>query len=397
MRTARLVFLSLFAMMPRSGPSPVAPDAPALVTLLRVPHGGIQPQAAVDSRGVLHLLYFAGEPRGGNLFYVRSPDYGQTFSAPIRVNSQNGSAIAIGTIRGGQLAVGRDGRVHVAWNGSDTASPRGLINPSNAQPSAPFLYTRSNAEGTAFEPQRNLTRRSYGLDGGGSIAADAAGHVYAAWHAQPAGGVGGEDHRAVWVARSTDDGATFGDEQQVSREPTGACSCCGVTLAAGPGNRLYLLYRSATSLTHRDIYLLGSDDKGLSFHGSRVQPWDIAACPMTSMSVASADSRVIAAWETAGQVYRGEVDRTGTHIPSPVAAPGEGANRKHPRIAANASGGMLFLWTEGTAWARGGSLAWQVLDAAGRPAASTGTVSGVPVWSFGAAAARPDGGFVVFY
>ena len=309
MRTARLVFLTLFAMMARSGAFAVSPDPPALVTLVRVPQGGIQPEVVVDSRGILHLLYFAGEPRGGNLFYVRSPDYGQTFSAPIRVNSQEGSAIAIGTIRGGHLAVGRDGRIHVAWNGSDTASPRGLINPVNNQPSAPFLYTRSNAAGTAFEPQRNLTRRSYGLDGGGSIAVDAGGNVYAAWQAQPAGGVGGEDHRTVWVARSTDEGATFGDEQQASPEPTGACSCCGVTLLAGPGNRLYLLYRSATSLIRRDIYLLESGDSGRSFRGARVQPWDIAACPMTSMSLASAGPRVIGAWETAGQVYRGDVNQ----------------------------------------------------------------------------------------
>src|SRR5438067_6899265 len=50
------------------------------VALVRVPQGGIQPEAAVDSHGTLHLLYFAGEPRGGNLFYVRSTDYGRTFS-----------------------------------------------------------------------------------------------------------------------------------------------------------------------------------------------------------------------------------------------------------------------------------------------------------------------------
>jgi hypothetical protein len=397
MRTVRLVLFALLALVPRSGAIAVAPDARAAVTVVRVPHAGIQPQVVVDSRGVLHLLYFAGNPQAGNLFYVRSADYGQTFSAPIRVNSQDGSAIATGTIRGGQLAVGRGGRIHVAWNGSDAASPRGLTNPANNQPSAPFLYARSNPEGTEFEPQRNLTRRSYGLDGGGSIAADAAGNVYAAWHAQPAGGVGGEDHRRVWLARSTDEGATFRDEQEAWREPTGACGCCGVSLFAGSSNTLYLLYRAATSLTHRDIYVLRSGDKGASFRGSRVQPWEIAACPMSSMSLIASGSRVIGAWETAGQVYFGDVDTSGSRIASPAAAPAEGPNRKHPRLAASASGAMLFLWTEGTAWARGGSLAWQVFDPAGHPAGPTGTAPGLPVWSFGAAAGRPDGGFVVFY
>src|SRR5215831_15178717 len=73
------------------------------VVLVRVPGNGIQPEAVVDSRGIMHVLYFAGDPQAGDLFYVRSKDYGQTFFAPVRVNSQPGSAIAIGTIRGGQI------------------------------------------------------------------------------------------------------------------------------------------------------------------------------------------------------------------------------------------------------------------------------------------------------
>jgi hypothetical protein len=367
------------------------------VTLLRVPNGGIQPEAVVDKYGTLHLLYFSGEPRAGNLFYVRSTDNGSTFSKRVRVNSQEGSAIATGTIRGGQLAVGGDGRVHIAWNGSDTAMPRGLVNPANDQPSAPFLYARSTAGGTAFEPQRNLTRRSYGIDGGGSIAADTAGNVYAVWHALAVGGAKGEDHRLVWIARSTDQGATFAEEEPVWSDPTGACGCCGVRMFAGPSNILYLLYRSATQMTHRDIFLLESNDRGRTFRGSRVQPWEIGACPMTSMSIAAAGSRVFGAWETAGQVYFGEVDPKAASIPTPIAAPGDAATRKHPRLATNANGDVLFVWTEGTAWSRGGSLAWQVFDRSGRATDIKGTAQGVPVWSFAAPIARSDGRFTIVY
>jgi hypothetical protein len=367
------------------------------VVLARVPHSGIQPEATLDGHGVLHLIYFTGEPGAGDIFYVRSKDYGQTFSTPVRVNSQPGSAIAIGTIRGGQIAVGRNGRLHVAWNGSDQASPKGLTNPANGQPSAPFLYARSNADGTGFEPQRNLTTRSYGVDGGGSIAADADGNVYAAWHSLAAGGAAGEDHRLVWIARSTDDGATFAEEQPAWREPTGACGCCGVRMFAGPSNTLYLFYRSATAMTRRDIYLLESIDHGRSFRGSRVHPWEIAACPMSSMSIASAASRVFGAWETAGQVYFGQIDPKDARIPAPIAAPGESGARKHPRLATNANGDILFVWTEGTAWARGGSLTWQMFDASGRAASARGTAPGIPVWSFAAPIARPDGRFVILY
>jgi hypothetical protein len=367
------------------------------VEVVRVPHGGIQPEAFVDSRGLMHVLYFAGEPRAGDLLYVRSKDYGQTFSTPVRVNSQAGSAIATGTIRGGQIAIGRGGRVHVTWNGSDTAIPRGVPNPADGQPTSPFLYARSNAEGTQFEPQRNLTTRGYFVDGGGSIAADQSGNVYAAWHAAPVDGQPGEDHRLVWIARSTDDGATFGPEQPAWREPTGACGCCGVRMFAGPSNILYLLYRSATAMTHRDIFLLESTDQGRTFRGSRVQPWEIGACPMSSMSITSSASKVFGAWETAGQVYFGEIDSKGARIQPPIPAPGEGGTRKHPRLATNANGDVLFVWTEGTAWARGGSLAWQAFDSMGRATAAKGTTPGIPVWSFAAPIARPDGQFVILY
>jgi hypothetical protein len=368
------------------------------VVFVRVPDNGIQPEAVMDARGILHLLYFAGDPARGDLFYVRSKDYGDTFSTPVRVNSQPGSAIATGTIRGGQIAVGRVGRVHVTWNGSDAASPKGVRNPADGQPTAPFLYARSNADdGTQFEPQRNLTTRGYFIDGGGSIAADQRGNVYAAWHAAPVDGKPGEDHRLVWIARSTDDGATFTAEQPAWGEPTGACGCCGVRMLAGPSNTLYLLYRSATAMTHRDMFLLESTDLGRTFRGSRVQPWEIGACPMTSMSIASGASKVFGAWETAGQVYFGAIDSKGARIPTPVAAPGDGGTRKHPRLAVNASGGVLVLWTEGTAWARGGSLAWRLFDASGRATAVSGTVPGVPVWSFAASVIRPDGRFVIIY
>ena len=345
---------------------------------------------------MMHVLYFAGEPQAGDLFYVQSKDYGQTFSAPVRVNSQPGSAIAIGTIRGGQIAVGRGGRVHVTWNGSDSAKPQGVHNPANGQPTAPFLYARSNVEGTQFEPQRNLTTRGYFIDGG-SIAADASGDVYAAWHAAPVDGQPGEDHRLLWIARSTDDGATFAAEQPAWGEPTGACGCCGVRMFAGPSDTLYLLYRSATAMIHRDVFLLQSNDKGRTFRGSRVQPWEIGACPMTSMSITSSASRVFGAWETAGQAYFGEIDTKSARIPVAIPAPGEGGARKHPRLATNANGDVLFVWTEGTAWARGGSLAWQAFDSSGRATTIKGTAAGVPVWSFAAPIARPDGRFVVLY
>src|SRR5687767_11461858 len=81
-----------------------------LVTAMRVPDRGIYPQAAMDRDGVLHLVYFKGEPMHGDAFYVRSRDGGATFSKPVRVNSQAGSVMVTGTVRGPHLAIGRSCR-----------------------------------------------------------------------------------------------------------------------------------------------------------------------------------------------------------------------------------------------------------------------------------------------
>ena len=72
----------------------------ATVSIIHVPNGGIQPQV-VERDGVVHMIYFAGDAQKGDL------------------------SIAVGNIRGAQLAVGRNGRVHVAWNGTESTEQLG--------------------------------------------------------------------------------------------------------------------------------------------------------------------------------------------------------------------------------------------------------------------------------
>src|SRR5437867_336378 len=234
------------------------PPGPA-VKAMRVPDGGIQPQISVDSAGIVHMLYFKGDPQGGDIFYVKSTDAGDTFGKPIRVNSQAGSAVAIGSVRGAQVAIGKNNRVHVAWNGSSGAIPT----PGGTKNQAPFLYARLNDDGTAFEDQRNLMRTSAGLDGGGAIAADVAGHVCAVWHASDENGHEGEPYRKIWIARSNDDGKSFAVEREIPTLGTGVCACCGLSAHLGRDGTLYVLYRSASEVVHRDIHLLVSADRGV--------------------------------------------------------------------------------------------------------------------------------------
>jgi|CZKE01.1.fsa_nt_gi hypothetical protein len=365
------------------------------VRVLPVPHNGIQPQIAVADNG-LHLIYFAGDPKHGDVFYVKSDDVGGAFSSPIRVNTQAGSAIAIGSIRGAQISLGKRNRVHVAWNGSDLAEPRGPVNPEAGSPGSPMLYARLNDRGSAFEGQRNLIQETFGLDGGGSVAADRDGNVYVAWHGKAPGAGQGEAGREVWIARSADEGRTFAKERAVSPERTGACGCCALRLFADLHGVLYGLYRSATGNVHRDIYLLRSVDTGRSFSVARIHPWDINACPMSSMAFVEASNEVLGAWETQSQIFFAPVSHgMDAAKAAAIAPPGKNPKRKYPALARNGRGETLLAWVEGSGWQRGGVLGWQIFDRAGRPTVACSARRDVPVWSFPAVFSRPDEGFTI--
>jgi hypothetical protein len=361
----------------------------AQVGILRVPEGGIQPQTVMEPDGTLHMIYFTGDAAAGDIEYVcRSPGV-KDFSRPIRVNSQPASAVAVGTVRGPQMAVGRNGRVYVVWFGSAAARPRG---PGEA---TPVLFSRLNRAGTAFEPERSVMQYAVGADGGLSVAADRRGDVYVVWHAT--GKLPGEAHRRVVLARSTDDGKTIAREVPIAPESLGACGCCGMKAFVDRRGALYVLFRAAAGGVHRDMTLLVSNDLGRTFRSARVYPWQLDACPMTSADLTGAAKGVLAAWETAGEVYFADVEPASTKLSAAHAAPGQADDRKHPAIAANSNGETVMVWTEGTAWMKGGSLAWQVFDPQGRPIGSEGHAPNVPVWDAPSVFADPRGDFTIFY
>ncbi|MEP6943335.1 MAG: sialidase family protein [Betaproteobacteria bacterium] len=357
------------------------------VVLQRIPDGGLQPQVATDTKGHVHLVYFKGNPAAGNLYYVQSLDGGKTFGPALRVNSDPDSAIAVGNVRGAHVALGRNGRVHVAWMGSDAAPQKG------AKGAAPMLYARLADGGSAFEPQRNVIRETYGLDGGGTVSADPAGNVFVYWNGD--GEHRGEAGRRIFVVKSTDDGKTFGSEMPASAPGTGACSCCGLAAANDSKGNAYALYRSASD-TNRDMYFISSRDKGRTFQSTKIADWAINACPLTTAYLEETGAGVLSAWESQAQVYFSRVN-PGTLLPAdPVAAPGPAGGRKYPAVAAS-NGETILAWTEGMGWSKGGAVAWQVYDSSGRPTGDKGRVDGVPAWSLVAVFPRGAGGFTILY
>ena len=364
-----------------------SPAMPA-ITLLRTPHEGIQPQTWLDHDGVLHMIYFKGDASGGDIEYVSREPNQKNFRPPIRVNNEPRDVVAIGTVRGPQMALGRNGRVYVVWFGARPQFGGGTN-------SMPVFFSRLNDSHTAFEPERNLMQYAKGGDGGISVAADSRGNVYVVWHAM--GEQPGEDHRRVYLARSTDDGKTFAREVPVSPVTLGACGCCGMRAFADERGALFVVYRAATQSIHRDMTLLVSRDRGKTFRDTTLGPWEINACPMSTAYLSEGAKQVLAAWETAGQVYFESIDPMSLKLSSPVPAPGDSNRRKHPAVAAGANGRVLLAWTEGTGWLKGGSLSWQLFDSAGKLVSAEGHTPGVPVWGLPSVFADKRGNFTIVY
>jgi hypothetical protein len=145
------------------------------------------------------------------------------------------------------------------------------------------------------------------------------------------------------------------------------------------------------------MYLLTSNNHGRSFSVALLDKWKLNACPMSSAALIDGATGLLAAWETQGQVYFAPLDAKKPQAIAPISATGTAGKSRHPALAVNSRGETVLVWTEGTGWKRGGSLAWQLYDSQGKPMGEKGEAQGVPIWSFAAVIAEKDSNFTVIY
>lgn len=373
----------------------LAAQSHVILEILRIPDGGIQPRVEIGPSGTIHLVYFQGNPMEGDVFYVKRQSNSDEWSHPIQVNHRPGSAIAAGTIRGPQMALGRGERVHVAWMGSGKVSTP--AKEEGKHPTHPMLYTRLTNDRSSFEPERDVLTWTAGLDGGGTVAADGEGHVYVAWHGKPAHSSTNEYGRAVYVTHSANDGKSFDRETQANPHSTGACGCCGMRGFADSRGRLHLLYRMADEV-NRDMGHLISENQSRSFALYNVSPWQTQTCPMSSAAFAEGPAGILLATETEAKVDARLLQSKSKDLTTPSGIKPGTRNGKHPSIAINSQGDTLFVWSEGAGWKRGGTLKWELHDKSGQLLSTSGLdAKPIPEWSFCSAVNKADDSFVIVY
>jgi hypothetical protein len=333
----------------------------------------------------------------GDVFLATSRDGGRTFSAPVRVNSVEGTARINGEIAP-RVAVasgtGKEPIITVTWNAKGSATA--------------IMTARSRDGGRTFVEEKHLQKAdAIGDRGWQASALDSRGVLHSIWL----------DHRAMAASKTAGDRSEHKGEHDgvamaqrsalyyaangaAERELfSGVCYCCKTAMAAGPKGELYAAWRHVFAGNMRDMAFTMSRDGGKTFTPlMRVHQdgWSIQGCPDDGPAMAvDAKGAVHLVWPTVKNeqgVILYSTSRDGTTFGAPVRLPTLGGPKpSHPQVAITAAGRVFVAWDEVRDGVRraaiaaiGGSSTPQILGETTSYPVMTATTSGlVAVWTSG--------------
>lgn len=340
-----------------------------VVTLAVAGRANANVSLAAQGRFV-EAVWSAAAPGGEtDIFAATSRDAGQTFSAPVRVNTKAGDArvngeqpprVALRARAGGQPEVA------VVWT-TKAASGTVLLSATSTDGGRTFgastLVPGSDApgnrgwEGLGVGPDgrflsvwldhRKLADPQQQAMAGEHHHGDSASAKPAA--AAPKDGVAMAQLSQLYVAAL--DGSLAG-----KGVTGGVCYCCKTAIAAGSGNSLYLAWRHVYPNNMRDIAFTVSRDGGKTFAPPvRVSEdkWQLEGCPDDGPSMAvDPQGAVHIVWPSVVTENGGPVKalfhattRDGKAFTPRVRIPTQGM-ANHPQLAIDAKGTLAVTWDE---------------------------------------------------
>ncbi|HMI50373.1 MAG TPA: sialidase family protein [Candidatus Saccharimonadales bacterium] len=291
------------------------------------------PQIAVSSAGMISLLALYQDGATTRVGFTMSHDGGDHFM-PVKPVSGEGATISAHGENNPMMAVSSR-TVYALW---EQTQPDGVKD---------LVVARSLNAGQTFEvPVRVNDNKTPSFHGFASIAAGTNGDVYIAW-------LDGRDAPEspgtfdIYLARSTDRGATFGPNMRVARS---GCPCCRPYVALGKAGEVFVAWRKVFPGSIRDLVVSASNDGGQTFYRStRVAEdgWRIQGCPESGASLLASKDRLYVAWMTGGPDGRARIqlswsDDGGADFHAPLIASDDIRDSNHAALSQSETNRILL-------------------------------------------------------
>ncbi|GEM_PF-365655 len=215
-----------------------------------------------------------------------------------------------------------------------------------------LMFARSIRSGRNFEKPIRVTDKTTPSSNAFSYLGIAPnGDIYAVWldgRDRHAGGHGSHGSSGVYIAKSTDKGATFGKNIRVAAN---VCPCCRPTIAFGAKGEVYVAWR-AVDEDIRDIVIATSLDQAATF-GQPVRVafdnWKINGCPHTGPSMSVKGNRLYITWFSEGDSTNAGVrlawsDDGGKTFRQPVIASNGVLDANHPMLSLSEDGRLMIVF-----------------------------------------------------
>jgi PKD repeat protein len=290
----RALLLALLAALAVAGSLAIAPPAHAAAPVapwfgpnvyVNAPpaYSGYQPSIAAGSSGTLYLAYggWGGSTTGSDIFFSKSTDGGRTWTSPMRVNNDGGTAVQMDP----SLFVDAAGAIYVVWTDF-----RGLT--------SDIYFSKSTDGGLSFSANVRVNDIVTNTQVESDIAVDAAGLVHAVWTDNRNAATTGPD---IYYGNSTDGGLSFDPSQRVNND-AGAAEQARPAIGVAPDRSVYAVWDDPRNAARgRDVYFSKSTDLGGTWTPNIIVNDDvgniaqdnaaIAVDPAGSIFVTWADSR----------------------------------------------------------------------------------------------------------
>jgi hypothetical protein len=356
-RAARLVLALTASVTACSGER--TPSAPAVASAepariaLAVP-GRSNAAVSVAAFGrTVAAVWTASTDHVSDIYISVSSDGGATFGAPSRVNDIEGDARASGE-QPARVVVGYHGAVHVVWPGKRDG--RGVALYAGSKDGGRTFSRAVAVAGAALTGARGWHSIALGHDGGVHLAWLDGRNVPPMTHAPGAHKPGSKPPRSGPGPRQDIFHASWKGAGTPSEHPIAAnvCFCCKTALATA-GDRVYAAWRHIYPGSLRDIAVARSTDNGMTWGDPiRVSEdgWKIDACPDDGPAmVADGHGGIHIAWPT---LVAGDTPRKGifystlsgdAFVPR-LRLDSGGADAAHPQIASDEHTNTAVVWDE---------------------------------------------------